>query len=64
MFDTAIEEYKAMALKPMTSELLELYLANIFESDNVRENRAFPLIEANFEALRGEHLTSAMSINT
>lgn len=53
MFDTAIEEYKAMALKPMTSELLELYLANIFESDNVRENRAFPLIQSNFETGRG-----------
>ena len=36
-----------------TNGLGLLYLANIFESDNVRENRAFPLIEANFETGRG-----------
>ena len=52
-FNTAIDEYKAMAFKPITSELFELYIGNIFDSENPTENKAFPLIKENFEAGRG-----------
>jgi phage/plasmid-like protein (TIGR03299 family) len=52
-FDTAIDDYKAMAFKPITKELFELYLANIFELETPRDNKAFPLIQENFEAGRG-----------
>jgi phage/plasmid-like protein (TIGR03299 family) len=52
-FDTAIDEYKAMAFKPITRELFELYIANIFEIETPRDNKAFPLIQENFEAGRG-----------
>ena len=53
IFDRAIDEYKAMAYKPITSELFELYLANILKSEEPTEKKAFPLIKENFEAGRG-----------
>lgn len=52
-FTYAVDEYKAMALKPMSSELLELYIGNIFQSDDPTEHKAFPYILANFEEGRG-----------
>jgi phage/plasmid-like protein (TIGR03299 family) len=52
-FSYAVDEYKAMALKPMSSELLELYISNIFQTDNPTEHKAFPYILANFEEGRG-----------
>jgi phage/plasmid-like protein (TIGR03299 family) len=52
-FTYAVDEYKAMALKPMSSELLELYIGNIFQSDDPTEHKAFPHILANFEEGRG-----------
>jgi phage/plasmid-like protein (TIGR03299 family) len=52
-FDTAIDDYKAMAFKPITKELFELYLANIFETENPTDHKAFSLIQENFEAGRG-----------
>ena len=52
-FTYAVDEYKAMALKPMSSELLELYIGNIFHSDDPTEHKAFPHILANFEEGRG-----------
>ena len=52
-FTYAVDEYKAMALKLMSSELLELYIGNIFQSDDPTEHKAFPYILANFEEGRG-----------
>ncbi|WP_013320624.1 DUF932 domain-containing protein [Gloeothece verrucosa] len=52
-FNTAIDEYKAMATKPISRELFELYIGNIFSSDSPTENWAFPLIQENFEAGKG-----------
>jgi phage/plasmid-like protein (TIGR03299 family) len=54
-FDIAVDEYKAMALKPISSEVLELYIGNIFNSENPTEHKAFPLIQENFEAGRGNN---------
>jgi phage/plasmid-like protein (TIGR03299 family) len=52
-FETATEEYIAMAHKPITRELFELYLANIFDTEDPTKNKSFPSIQQNFEAGRG-----------
>jgi phage/plasmid-like protein (TIGR03299 family) len=52
-FSYAVDEYKAMAQKPISSELLELYIGNILQSDDPTEHKAFPCILANFEEGRG-----------
>jgi hypothetical protein len=52
-FETATEEYIAMVHKPITRELFELYLANIFDTEDPTKNKSFPSIQQNFEAGRG-----------
>jgi phage/plasmid-like protein (TIGR03299 family) len=52
-FETATEEYIAMAHKPITRELFELYLANILDTEDPTKNKSFPSIQQNFEAGRG-----------
>lgn len=52
-FVTATEEYKAMAHQPITQEVFELYLANIWEIEDPTQSQSFASIQENFEAGRG-----------
>lgn len=52
-FKHTVAEYRAMARKPMTSELLEFYVGNVLGTETPTSTRAWPQIVANFECGRG-----------
>ncbi len=52
-FKHTVAEYRAMARKPMTSELLELYIGNVLGTETPTSTKAWSQIIANFECGRG-----------
>lgn len=50
--DTTVE-YQAMANKSLTTELFELYLSKVLQTDTPTSTRAYPQILSNFEQGRG-----------